>query len=255
MGNKTIVVWSCGHADPDASNERFTWLGKFLFDIKPDLAIDLGDGADMRSLNSYDTRYPQKVVNQSYEEDIESYIDSQERLRQPFKASKKKKPFWVGFEGNHENRIKKALAEDPRLEGKKYGISFGHLQTREFFTEYHQYRNSAPGIADYLGIDFAHYFASGNSPAATSGLNHAHSLINNRHKSSICGHSHKRNLYFKDGPGSIGLVVGCYKGQEESWAGQSNQEWWKGVVVLRDVSNGRFEPQFVSMSMLEKEYA
>jgi hypothetical protein len=111
---KTTVVFSCAHTDPDVGNERFNWLGKFLYDLKPDMVIDLGDGADMRSLNTYDTRYPQAVCSQSYEGDINAYNDAQERLRWAFRHHKRKRPFWVGFEGNHENRIKKAIAHDPR---------------------------------------------------------------------------------------------------------------------------------------------
>ena len=252
--SKTAVVWSCGHADPSVSNDRYLWLGKFLYELKPDLVVDLGDGADMRSLNSYDTRYPQQIVNQSYEEDIDVYNDAQEKLRHPFKYSKKKKPFWVGFEGNHEHRIKKAIALDPRLEGQRYGVSFGHLQTDKYFDEYHGYVNGGPAIADYAGVDFAHYFSAGNFGSATSGLHHAYTVINNRHKSSVCGHSHKRNVYFKDAASSIGMVVGCYKGAEETWAGQSNSEWWSGVVVMRDLENGMFEPEFVSKKMLEQHY-
>jgi len=72
---RTTLVYTCSHADPDVSNERFDWLGEFIYDLRPDMVVDLGDGADMRSLNSYDTRYPQKVVSQSYEADIESYND------------------------------------------------------------------------------------------------------------------------------------------------------------------------------------
>jgi len=254
MISKTFVVFSCAHAEPNGNNDRFSWLGDFLYDIKPDIVIDLGDGADMKSLNSYDTRKPEAIVSQNYERDVNCYLDSQERLRHKFKLNRRKKPTWVGFEGNHEHRIKKAIETDPRLEGQKYGISFRHLQTNTFFNEYHEYKNSAPSIHPYGGVDFAHYFASGNFGSATSGIHHAFSLINNRHRSSVCGHSHKRNLYFKDGPGSVGMVVGCYKGKEESWAGQANSDWWKGVVVMHDVSNGRFEPQFISMKMLEREY-
>ena len=250
-----ILVWSCAHATPEVDNERFNWLGRYIFDTKPDMVIDLGDGADMRSLNTYDTRYPQAIVTQSYEEDIACYNDSQERLRQPFKKNKKKKPKWVGFEGNHEYRIKKAIAEDPRLEGEKYGISHRHLQTDKWFDEYHEYQNGGPSIARYGGVDFAHFFSSGNYGTATSGIHHAYTVINNRHNSSVCGHSHKRDLYFKDGPGSLGMVVGCYKGHEETWAGQANSDWWHGVVLMRDVDQGRFEPEFVSMSRLEREYA
>ena len=50
--SKTAVVFSCAHAHPEVSNERFTGLGKFLYDLKPDYVVDLGDGADMHSLNA-----------------------------------------------------------------------------------------------------------------------------------------------------------------------------------------------------------
>ena len=252
--SKDILVWSCAHADPTAPNERFNWLGEYIHDTKPDMCIDLGDGADMRSLNSYDGRNPQAVVAQSYEADIDNYNDSQERLRHKVKKMKRKRPMWVGMEGNHEHRIKKAISEEPRREGQRYGLSFGHLQTSKWFDEYHEYEHSGPSIANYSGIDFAHYFSSGNFGSATSGIHHAYTLINNRHNSAVCGHSHKRDVYFKDGAGSIGMVVGCYKGKPEGWAGQANLDWWKGVVHMKSVEDGVFEPTFISMEQLEQEY-
>ena len=234
--SKTAVVYSCAHSDPDVSN---------------------GDGADMRSLNSYDTRNPQQIVSQSYQKDIECYNDSQERLRHKFKHNKRKMPTWYGFEGNHEHRIKRAIALDPRLEGDRYGVSFSHLQTKDWFNKYTEYNNSAPGILDLDGVSYAHYFASGNYGSAMSGLHHAYSLLQYRNHSSTCGHSHKRSVYFKDTAhpeGIIGLVTGCYKGADEPWAGQSNQDWWKGVVIKRQIDNGVYEPQFISMKTLEIEY-
>ena len=93
MSNKkTVVVFSCAHADPETTNKRFDALGKFLFDIKPDMVFDLGDGADMRSLNSYDDRYPKALATQSYEQDVVSYNKAQEALRKPFRLQKKKRP-------------------------------------------------------------------------------------------------------------------------------------------------------------------
>lgn len=559
MTSKTVIVWSCGHADPQASNERFNHLGNLIYDIKPDYCIDLGDGADMRSLNSFDTTKPTAVVAESYEKDIESYLDSQERLRHLFKKHKRKLPKWYGFEGNHclpkgtevlchpnewkliedtttddvvltldgwqqvqntlsrdydgvgysfgdtsvvtedhrvyyyngsgkldvkkakdvpqsldmpvstltgsgidytvdqlefmaialtdsyhgrndlvfyqsgnkaqvfrdlldrlgveyketarnrdithicgkelksvqtgyefhlkggydwnpidqnkaipdflysmsqdqfevflemmvfcdgsiptratssrvfygkkkicddmqalcvthgyraslteyrENRwrvnickaykrrvakkeeqikgevyclsvpslnfmarqgqhafftgnchrIKRALSYDPRLEGSKYGISFKHLETNRWFNEYHEYENSAPSIGTYDGVDYSHFFNTGNSPNATSGIHHAYTLLQKRHRSSVCGHSHFRNIYFSDGMGAgtgkglIGMVVGCMKGREESWAGQGQKGWWKGAVVLRNVEDGYFEPEFVSQQQMREAY-
>jgi len=253
--SKDILVWSCAHADPEVDNERFNWLGDLISDTKPDLVVDLGDGADMRSLNSFDGARPKNLVANSYERDIDCYNDSQERLRHRIKKNKKKRPQWVGFAGNHEHRIQKAIDQDPRLEGRKHGISPSHLQTSRWFDEYHPYLNGGPAIANYYGTDFAHFFSSGNFGSATSGVHHAYSVINNRHSSSVCGHSHKRDLYFKDGPGSIGMVVGCFKGHEESWAGQANKDWWKGVVLMKNVDEGRFEPQFISLEMLKREYS
>lgn len=254
---KTAVVFTCAHADPSVDNERFDWLGEMIYDLKPDYVVDLGDGADMRSLNTYDTRYPQAIVSQSYEKDIDSYNDAQERLRWRFRHYKKKRPAWIGFEGNHENRIKKAIAHDPRIEGDRVGISFKHLQTEHWFDEYHEYENSAPSVYDYDGVSYSHYFSSGNYGTATSGTHHAYSILQNRNYSSTCGHSHKRSVYFKDGAhprGIIGLVAGCFKGHDESWAGQANTEWWKGVVIKRQIDSGLYEPEFVSLETLKRTY-
>lgn len=256
--SKTAIVFSCAHSDPSTPNDRFDWLGEFIYDVNPNYIVDLGDGADMRSLNSFDTRRPEAIVSQNYERDIDHYNDAMDRLRRPNLKRVYKKPRWYGFEGNHENRIKTAISHDPRLEGDKYGVSFGHLQTDVWFDEYHEYHNSAPAIHNYDGVAYAHFFTAGNFGRPISGVHHAYALIQNNYRSSICGHTHKRDVYFKDGagmaPSTIGLVAGCYKGSEESWAGQSNANWWKGVVVLRNIENGVFEPEFVSMDRLKKEY-
>lgn len=258
MSGKTAIVLTCGHADPDASNERFSWLGDLIEDVKPDYVIDLGDGADMRSLNSYDTRYPQAIVSQSYQKDIDSYNDAMSRLWDRYSLKKKKRPFRIGFEGNHENRIKKAVATDPRLEGERYGISFKHLNTDLWFDEYHEYHNSAPAQHSYDGIVYAHFISNGSFGRPIAGLHHAYGLVTKLHCSVTVGHSHKRSLYCKDDAyprPSLGLVAGCFKGKDEAWAGQANREWWKGVVIKRNIEDGYYDPEFVSMDALEKAYA
>ncbi len=255
--NKTAVVFTCAHADPRSDNKRALLLSNLLYDVRPDYVVDLGDTADMCSLSSHDTRYPKAMVSADYEADVNAYLDFQDKLRHKFKQNKKKLPAFYGFEGNHENRIKKALANDPRLEGERYGISFKHLEQNRYYNEYHEYSNSGPAIFDYDGVSYAHFFSSGNYGTAMSGEHHAYNLIKKRHSSSTCGHSHKRSIYFKDDAhpkASIGLVAGCFKGREESWAGQANREWWKGVVIKRSIEDGYYEPEWVSIKRLEEEY-
>lgn len=255
--NRKHIVFTCAHTDPDVPNDRFEWLGKLIYDEKPDLVIDLGDFNDLRSLNTFDTRYPQKIVTQSYQRDIEHGNDAQEKLRHKFRYSKKRMPDWIGFEGNHENRIKKAIASDPRLEGDKYGVSFSHLETKLWYTEYHEYTFSAPTLVDYDDICYGHYVGSGNYGQPVSGEHHANSIIKKLGCSVTVGHSHKFDYKCRNDTypyPTHGLVAGCFKGKEEDWAGQSNREWRYGVAIKRYVSNGDYNLQWVSMEQLEKEY-
>lgn len=255
--SKTVIVYTCAHADPDVSNVRFDWLGSLIYDVRPDYVVDLGDGADMRSLNSYDTRYPQSIVTQSYERDVQSYLDSQERLRHRFKKNKRKMPDWYGLQGNHEYRIDRAITHDPRLEGSTYGISLKHLELDRWFQEYVYYDNGAPGFLQLDGILYSHFIASGNYGRALEGKHHAMSLLDTLSCSVTVGHSHKFHYAVKAEARprkTQGLVAGCFKGKEESWAGQANGHWTQGVAIKRYVEDGNYDLQWVSMRALEEEY-
>ena len=252
--NKTALVFTCAHSCSKYDNKRAEILGQFVYDLKPDYVVDLGDTADLPSLSTHDTKYPKLMTMSDYESDLEAYHDFQEKLRHPFSKHKKKRPAFIGFEGNHEHRIKRALGNDPRLGGSKYGISFNHLDTSRFYSDYYEYEHGAPAIANLDGVDYAHFVTSSNTNRALSGPNHAKALVQSRLKSTTVGHSHLRNIYFADGAKAIGLVAGNYKRGPEEWAGQSNENWWTGVVVKRNIDSGYYDPQFISFRQLEAWY-
>jgi len=255
---RTGIIFSCGHVRPEISNERFLWLGNLIYDVRPDYVIDLGDFDDLQSLCSYDDRKPSVLVSQNYEADINHGQEARDMIRHKIRKMKVRRPYFVGLEGNHEHRIKKALEYDPRISGTKYGISFANLQTNYWYDEYHEYTNSAPSVFDLDGISYAHFIASGNSGSAMYGEHHASGLLKKRFRSTTVGHSHKRDICFRDDAHpypAIGLVAGCFKGEDEHWAGQANKEWWKGVVIKRDIRHGHYDPEFVSMKRLEEAYA
>jgi hypothetical protein len=86
---------------------------------------------------------------------------------------------------------------------------------------------------------------------------HGYSLVEKLACSATVGHSHKFNYYHKADARPVplnGLVVGCFKGKEETWAGQANQEWRKGIAVKRYVENGNYDLQWISMDALRREY-
>lgn len=254
---KTAVVWTCAHSDPGVSNKRFDWLGEFIEDIRPDFTVDLGDAHDLRSLNSYDERYPKEICAQSYEKDVDQAIDAEERIWDRFRKKKKKRPYRFKLQGNHEYRLDKAISINPRLAGKKYGISHSHFRPDYYSEEYHAYTNGAPALVDIEDITFAHFVGSGNYGTAISGEHHAHSLLKKLACSVVVGHSHKLDYHRQAGarPNSIQAIVnGCFKGRAEAWAGQANTEWTSGVSVFREIRNGDFDWQWVGLKALEKEY-
>ena len=53
MSSKTAIVFSCAHTDPNIPNDRFDLLGELIYDINPTYVVDLGDGADMKSLAGF----------------------------------------------------------------------------------------------------------------------------------------------------------------------------------------------------------
>jgi hypothetical protein len=253
---KKVLVLTCAHSDPSVSNERFDWLGDFIYDVRPDMVVDLGDFDDMRSLNSYDTRYPKAIVAQSYQKDIEHGQEARDRIWRKFKEMKRKRPVRIGFEGNHENRIKRAISLDPRIEGDRYGVSFKHLQTDYWYDEYHEYENSGPSMKMYDGVLYAHFIAT-NFGKALSSKHHASTLLDKMSVSTTVGHSHVLDYKRKADafPRPInGLVAGCFKGAEESWAGQANRAWTKGVVLKTNLEDGDYDFNFISLKQLEKTY-
>ena len=75
--------------------------------------------------------------------------------------------------------------------------------------------------------------------------------------SCTVGHSHKFSYFVKQEarPNPIhGLVAGCFKGKDESWAGQANREWRRGVAIKRNIDRGNYDLSWVSMEALERDY-
>lgn len=240
------------HAKPGTSNDRADWLAKLIIDLQPDLVVNLGDCADMESLSSYD-KGKRSFHGRTYRADIEAHLDFQSRLWEPVYRRKKKLPYTVVFEGNHEHRIEKALDLSPELDGT---IGFKDYDFDHYYDEVIRYTGGTPGVVEFDGIAYAHYFISGIMGRPLSGTNPAKALIDKRHRSSTCGHSHLADWYVTspDGKPVMGLVAGVYQDYDAPWAGESNKLWWRGVVIKRNVENGSYDPEFVSLARLRKEY-
>lgn len=242
------------HATPGVSNRRAEWLGKLINDIKPDVVINLGDTADMPSLCSYD-RGKKTFQGRTYKADIDVHNDFQERLWSTVRATKKRLPLRVTLIGNHEQRIDRAIEVQPELEGV---ISYDDLCLDRWYDHVVHYNGSTPGTIDLDGITYAHYVVSGVAGRPIGGEHGAYSLISKKFASTTVGHSHVLDFCTRtsvNGSRLLGLVAGCYQEHSPAFAGESAHNWWRGVIVKRNVEEGAYDPQFISIEALQKEYS
>ena len=230
-------------------------IGSYIVDKKPNVIVCIGDFADMASLSSYD-KGKKSFEGRRYKKDIEAAKEAMDYLLGPLrsynqlrKAQKK-----VGYHprlimclGNHEHRIKRAIEDDPMLDGALSIFDLG-------------YHDAGWEVYDFLelvsvnGIVFCHYFTSGimGRPIGTAQL-----MLNKKHMSCFAGHQQGRNIAYglrADGKEMTAIISGsCYKHSEPYLNPQTNNHW-RGAWMLFDVNDGSFDELPLSLKYLENRY-
>jgi hypothetical protein len=124
--------------------DHLRWVGQYVVDKKPDVLVCIGDFADMPSLSSYDVG-KKSFEGRRYKQDIEASHHAMGTLLHPLhtfnKQAKKNKekqyhPRMVLTLGNHEERINRAVDDDPKLDGT---ISIDDLGYKEYGWEVYPY--------------------------------------------------------------------------------------------------------------------
>lgn len=247
--SKTHLIIPDSHAHPEYGNERYSYLGQLIADVKPDVVVDIGDWFDMPSLCSYD-KGKRGFENRRYAADIAAGIDGQDRLLGPLRKSKRKLPRFVRCLGNHEHRIDRVLETDPILDGT---ISLRDLQSKEYRWEEHPFLE----IVEIDGIQYSHYFASGIMGRPIGGVNLGAAIATKQLNSATQGHSHLFDHSVRvrgNGQRIHGLSCGVFQDYVPSFAKSSARYWSSGVVIKRGVENGDYDLEWVSMRRLKEIY-
>lgn len=250
---KTYLIVPDQHSVPYHNNDRADWLSRLTIELRPDVVVNMGDAADMESLSAYD-KGTRSFVGRSYRKDIEAHLDFQDRWWTPVRRTKKKLPFRVVLEGNHEHRIERALDLSPELVGT---IGFDDLAFKDFYDEVIRYDGANPGIIELDGILFSHFFVTGISGRPTGGEHPAHMLLAKAKQSACAAHSHLWDFttqLTQAGKPWNGLIAGCYQDFNNPWAGSTANFWKRGVTILRDVNDGGYDLEFVSIDRMKREY-
>lgn len=248
------IVIPDSHATSGHDNRRYEWLGHLINDINgPDTNLtvtDIGDWWDMPSLNKFDNGAKKAYEGREYKKDIEAGLDAQDRMFSIIRRQKRKLPRFVRTLGNHEERINKAIGSDPVLRNT---ISTTHFQSKEYGWEEFNFLEPV----DIDGVQYAHYFVTGVSGRPISGDRTAGMLLQKQFKSSTQGHSHLFDYAVRTNASGSRLqscVVGCYVEDHLDWADATANMWWSGVVIKRNVADGEYDLQTISIEALKKAY-
>jgi len=236
--------------------EHLTWAGKAICDYKPDVVVHIGDHADMPSLSTHDKVGSKYFEGLRYQKDIDVAKLGMEMLLKPLrdlqkaqKESKHKvyKPRMVLTLGNHENRINRAINNNPMLEGL---ISTKDLEYERDW-EVHDFLHPV----FIAGVGFSHYWPVGamGRPAATPAA-----IISKLHQSCVAGHQQGKAIAYgkrADGKSVCAIIAGSYYLHDEGYMDQLSNRHWRGLVVLNDVQDGHFDEMLLSIEYLQRKYS
>jgi hypothetical protein len=249
---KRILVLPDVQAKPGVDFSFLSRIGQYAVEKKPDVIVAIGDFADMPSLSSYD-KGKKSFEGRRYKRDVEAAQFAMQAFLKPIEdynrtARKTYKPRMVMTLGNHEERILRAINDDPKLDGV---LSIDDLAYKEYGWEVYPFLE----VVIIEGVAFAHYFATGvmGRPASS-----AAAQLRVANMSCFSGHQQGKQIaYAKRADGAIltSIVSGsCYEHEEHFLGPQVNKQHWRGFFVLHDTKNGTFDEMPVSLSFINQRY-
>jgi hypothetical protein len=240
----------------DVDLEHLEACGNYIVDKKPDVIVHIGDHWDMPSVSSYSKKI--EVEGKRIMHDIESGIDGMERLLKPIwehnekrKEQKKKqyKPTMHFCLGNHEERLKRYISDNPSLSGVLCYPEDFHLE--DYGWTVHEFLKPV----EVEGIQFAHYFYNPMSGRPYGGT--AHSKLQKIKTSFVMGHQQGLDIATttgNDGTKYWGIVAGSFYTHHEGYIGYQGNDHWRGLVMLHDVKDGDCNPCVIGMDYLMSKY-
>lgn len=242
---KTLVIGDA-HVDQYQDLRRFRALGEYIRDTKPDNIVAIGDFMSMNCLSAWDKDKRKKMEGQRYEDEIYAGNYALDIM-----GKVPKNTHLVFLEGNHEERLKRYLDYDPTFDGH---VSIAKdLRLYERGWEWVDYK------CDYVinGVSFTHCPINGVG-RAIGNPSVAQKALKLYHNSVVFGHTHTLDHAAEHRHGGAhlqqALSVGCFFEHVDEYAQGSITNYWRGLVMLNQYGENRFDIATVSMSQLLEHY-
>jgi hypothetical protein len=243
-----IAVIPDTQVKPGVPINHLAACGNYLADKRPDVIVCIGDFADMPSLSSYDQPGSLEAEGKRYQADVDSVREAMAQFLKPIRAVKGYEPKLVMLHGNHEDRITRAIEQNPRQLAGVYSLDdLGYAE--EGWTVYPFLQPVVIG-----GVAFCHYFPSGvmGRPITT-----AAALLRKLHMSCFAGHLQGRDIAFArraDGASMTAIISGSFYQHDEKYLSPLASLHWRGMFMLHEVRNGEFDDMAISVNFLLRKF-
>jgi len=243
---------------PGDAIDQIDWIAADIVRRKPDVIVCIGDWWDFPSLSSYSPAGGVEKEGARIKADIDAGNEGMARLTAPIHAESARlsrrrqrqwKPRMVFCEGNHEARISRLPKEDARF----LGVVGTHLCKVE---DYGFERVPFEQPIQIDGVWYCHYWKTAHSARPIGGT--IDNRLNKLGFSFVQGHEQGKRYGDRplaNGKTIHGIVAGSAYLGVETYRGPQGANEWRGVVVLHDVRDGDFEPMFLPLRYLCREYA
>ena len=244
---------------PDVDITHLTWIGRYIVDKKPEKIIMLGDWYDMPSLSRWDSVAKKVLTARDVHADIVAGNRGWDLLMAPIFAynkshRRKYKPEMTFLYGNHENRIARAINDEPWLRGL---FDATPMKARAYGWKVVPFLTPI----EIDSIRYCHYFvrnANGSVTQSKRGMPSAKSQVIREAMSATAGHKQGLDVHVQPAGGRLlrGLIAGsCYSHDEEYLTAQGN-EHFRGVIMKHDVRDyGYYDLCEVSLEFLRRRWS
>lgn len=248
-----IIVIPDTQVKPGVPTAHLKAAGNYVAAKEPDIIVVLGDWWDMPSLSIYEDKSSAywDSADRTFSADIAAGNLAMDLFLEPIRRRRKKgkwKPRMVFLEGNHEDRIRRAIHANPALRGI---IGLDRLNLSEF--EFYPFLQPVK----IEGLLFCHYFVNPQSLKKQVLGGTMDNRLNKLKQSFVMGHQQTRmwgTQYTVEGKELCGLIAGAFYSHDEDYLGPQGNDYWRGIVVLNEVHGGHYDPMFVSLQYLISHY-
>lgn len=231
---------------PGVPTDHLYWAGRYIAEKRPDVVVHLGDHWDMPSLSSYEKPGSAYFEGKRVKADIDSGNAALERLSEgmgPYRPNR-----MVLLRGNHEDRLRRALNDEPRLQGL---VGYEDFKDTTLGWEVHDFLRPV----EIEGIWLSHYFANPLTGRPYSG--NPETVLKNVGHSFIQGHQQGLKMSRRElatGEVQRALIAGSFYEHDEDYLNYQGNKHWRGILVLNEVADGNWDQTEVSLGFLRREF-